>query len=127
MENDNKNDDELLRREEELVLDLERQSVYATHKQLSWQLQLQDEIEEEREDQERDLERQSVYATHKQLSWQLQLQDEIEEERELVRREQEQEDQERDLERQEELDQEYGDSYRCLWFCGDKEERVLER
>ena len=82
---------------------------------------------QEEEDLVRDLERQSVYATHKQLSWQLQLQDEIEKEREQVRREQEQEDQERDLERQEELDEEYGDGYKCMCFCGDKEELILER
>ena len=83
--------------------------------------------QEEEEDLVRDLERQSVYSTHKQLSWQLQLQDEIEKEREQVRREQEQEDQERDLERQEEIDQEYGDGYKCMNFCGDHEDQVLER
>jgi hypothetical protein len=51
MENENKNDDELLRREEELERDLERQYEIEEERELVRR-------DQEQEDQERDLERQ---------------------------------------------------------------------
>jgi predicted RNase H-like nuclease (RuvC/YqgF family) len=66
-------------------------------------------FEQEQEDLQRDLERQD------------------EDESVLVRMEREREDLERYLQKQEELDQEYGDNYKCMYFCGDDDEWELER